>query len=598
MYTNINLYQTASFFLNTFDVKPDERKLFIQCSTKIQRSVISCIHMKNIILQAQYKNAYNRVFISGFGLLVLATLYFFGFREIGELAVGKNIFVGFCILNFVIGLLRLLLGALRDRLPRVMYLRSYYALISAGSLAWAVSGLYLYSHSLELNSSQEPFESLVKIQLFMIIGVLNSIPQFFRHAKITFLANQIFLYLGLLFLLPIYFSTGQTIVYAGLIIVLFAVVITPQYLKNWKSEVQLMTQEKELQEIIDGFPGAFSEIENGKYKRINRYIREKMFSSKQHQSEWQNMPVGFLQKDQEWIELVEGFAASEKKEQTVEYQFKTASGKKTFLSAFSKIGKNTTIIASIDIQNLVEARRELEVQKLQALEKARLASLGLMAGGIAHEINNPLSVIQSRSDMALRLLQKVEVPEVRKATESLEKISAMVGRISKIIQSMQSLTRETSREDKEVFTLSSLAEEILVLVEEKLRSSGITLDFGGEATFSKLYGNKVELSQVFINAINNSIQAIANLDQKWIRVSANLISPQEIRIQIQDSGLGIPEEVRDKIMTPLFTTKSNGEGTGLGLALSKKIVELHQGKFYFDHEVKHTTLIIELPISA
>lgn len=551
-----------------------------------------------VLTQVQYHNAYNKALTSGIGFIVLTSLYYLGFNNIGTSVVGSGTFKLFCVFCALIGLFRVLLGLVRNKLSKKIFLQSYFILLSLGSFVWGVSGVLLFFYFRAHNAEHSPlFDELVKAHFFMIFGVLHSIPQFLRHTKYVFVLNLILLYVGILSLIPVYFQNTNEALYTSLILILFGVVVTPQYLKNWRTEKELVSKEQELQAIIDGFPGAVSEIENGKYKRINRFFKEKIATSIQIDHEWINQPISKVNKDKNWIDIIESFNQDDKTQLTIEHKFTEDFGGKTYLTAFSKIKPNTVLVASLDIQNLVELRAEAESQKLLAQEKARLASLGLMAGGIAHEINNPLSVIQSRADMAIRALQKSEVPDTQRALDSLIKISPMVLRISKIIQSMRNLTRVTDESNREVFKIGSILEEVLILIEEKLKYSKIDFRFEGEGLSTEIYANKNEISQVFINAINNSVQAVQNLENKWIRIYVGKLDEKQIKISIQDSGAGIPLEFRDKIMTPLFTTKGPREGTGLGLALSRKIIELHGGKFFFDHQQSHTTLVIELPLN-
>jgi signal transduction histidine kinase len=162
---------------------------------------------------------------------------------------------------------------------------------------------------------------------------------------------------------------------------------------------------------------------------------------------------------------------------------------------------------------------------------------------------------------------------------------------------MRSLTRDSSQDEFEDVTVQSILDDIMILIQEKLKRQNIELKISGPDLQTSFQGKKGELAQVLVNAINNSMQAVESLNEKWIHIIAEKCSTDRLKITIQDSGSGIPEEFRDKVMTPLFSTKGPGHGTGLGLALSRKIIELHQGDIYFDHSQKNTTLVIELPIS-
>jgi signal transduction histidine kinase len=552
--------------------------------------------MEQIIFNAQLANARKRVFPSGIVLTALTSLYYIGFREIAEKSVGLTIFNSYAAFHLINALGRLTLSYFKDRLKPLTFLRLYYLLISLGGFGWACSGVFLYWLSTHNFNPSPELHDLIKIQFFMIVGILNTIPQFFRHAKTPFLWNSVALYIGLFFLVSVYFNSRQPSIFASLLVLLYAIVVTPQYLANWKGETQHIEHEKELQDIIDGFPGAFSEIENGLYKRVNQYVKQKMFGTRVLDTDWFAKPIGFLNEDSEWIKAVKNFEQSSKSHEVFQHKLPTIDGERYFVTTLTKIHNSNILIASIDVHELVLAQQELEAQKIEAERKARLANLGLMASGIAHEINNPLAVIQSRADMIGRRLSKLDSTEAQEALKSLDRIFPMIKRITQIINSMRSLARDSSHDDFEQITVQMILDDIKILVEEKLKSLQIELSYSGDALNEPFYGLKGELAQVFVNAINNSIHAIQNLDQRWIRIQVSTQDGSYLKIEVQDSGLGIPEMYRDKIMTPLFTTKSPGEGTGLGLALCRKIIEVHKGDIYFDHSKPNTTLVIELPI--
>ncbi len=238
---------------------------------------------------------------------------------------------------------------------------------------------------------------------------------------------------------------------------------------------------------------------------------------------------------------------------------------------------------------------QLELERARSVQNAKLASLGEMSASIAHEINNPLSVIQLTNS---RLLEKIKKEQLATDTivHSLEKNQGAVDRINKIIKGLTNLSRDAVNEDIQVFSVENMMEQVLSLVGQKLNYANVELRVLIPPGDLFIESSLTQISQVLINLINNAHDAIANLPEKWIQVEFKLM-PESALVQcsVTDSGNGIPPEIAEKIMQPFFTTKEVGKGTGLGLSISKEIIETLGGKFYIDHECPHTCFVFELP---
>lgn len=235
-----------------------------------------------------------------------------------------------------------------------------------------------------------------------------------------------------------------------------------------------------------------------------------------------------------------------------------------------------------------------QMKQTQALlaESSRLASLGEMASGIAHEINNPLTIILGRLTIAQKKLDRNDPPEV--VTKELQTIERTVFRISNIINGLKKLAREGSHDPMEEFDIVHLINDSRDLYAQKLTKADVKFSFGHtEPIF--VNAKPLQLSQVILNLVNNSIDAIEELPERWITIE---IQKQNDRclISVVDSGLGIPTEIASKVMNPFFTTKDPGKGTGLGLSLSKKMVEDSKGRLFYDATKKNTTFCIDLEL--
>jgi signal transduction histidine kinase len=243
-------------------------------------------------------------------------------------------------------------------------------------------------------------------------------------------------------------------------------------------------------------------------------------------------------------------------------------------------------------ENITE-RKEAEMKLNQS---AKLSALGEMAGGIAHEINNPMSIIKGYIDLIKRQSARQSLSE-DVLLKYIDKMDFTVHRISRIVSGMRRFSRESSLDEKQPYSLNKIINETLDFCHERITNFGITLDveyFKSEALF---FCRPVEISQVFLNLINNSFQAISELPHPWIKIICEEY-PDHFEIKIVDCGQGIPESSLTKLFQPFFTTKEIGVGTGLGLSISRGIVEEHLGILKYVEKTPHTTFMIELPKSS
>jgi C4-dicarboxylate-specific signal transduction histidine kinase len=247
------------------------------------------------------------------------------------------------------------------------------------------------------------------------------------------------------------------------------------------------------------------------------------------------------------------------------------------------------------LEELVETRtQQLTATQAMLVESGKLSALGEMAGGIAHEINNPLAVIYAKSSQLLDLLEDdpIDVPEIRKFIQS---IYATTERITKIIRGLRSFSRNAANDPYDDVTVKTLVEDTIALCAEKFRMQKIDLRFtvGGDPN-QLLQCRSTEISQVLLNFLNNAHDAIFSENERWIEIQTHDRGPS-LEIWVTDSGKGIPEETAQKIFQPFFTTKEIGKGTGLGLSISKGIIEMHGGTLHIDRKCENTRFVILLP---
>lgn len=230
----------------------------------------------------------------------------------------------------------------------------------------------------------------------------------------------------------------------------------------------------------------------------------------------------------------------------------------------------------------------------KVIQSSKMASLGEMASGIAHEINNPLTIIYSKAN---RLKRQVENDSIDKAkfVQEIGKIEETVRRIAKIIRGLRAFSRNSEQDPMSPTKISTILEDTLELCQERFKEHNIDLKVSFPIDI-EIECRPAQISQVLMNLLSNAHDAVQNLEKKWVRMEASVID-SHIQITVIDSGLGIPESVVDRMMQPFFTTKEVGRGTGLGLSISKGISEEHQGTLKYDETAANTTFILNLPIS-
>jgi len=236
---------------------------------------------------------------------------------------------------------------------------------------------------------------------------------------------------------------------------------------------------------------------------------------------------------------------------------------------------------------------ELKAAQVMLLESSKFAALGEMAGGIAHEINTPLGTIQLLSS-ELREALEADPAEVDFAKRLNAQIENTTVRIAAIIHGLRHFSRDAGQDPFIEIELATILHDTLPFCLDRFKIEGIRVLFLPPQTSILISARPVQLSQVFLNILNNARDAIRNLDDKWITIEV-AAEGGLATVSFTDSGLGISKEVQDKIFQPFFTTKPTGEGTGLGLSVSKGIIELHKGSIRVDGTCKNTRMIVTLP---
>jgi signal transduction histidine kinase len=247
----------------------------------------------------------------------------------------------------------------------------------------------------------------------------------------------------------------------------------------------------------------------------------------------------------------------------------------------------------MDITNEKKLEHDLHQSQVIAIHNSRLASLGEMAGGIAHEINNPLSIISSKASL-IQLILNNEEPQIERAKSELEKLVQTTFRIAGIVKGLLTFARGDKNVDYQNISVEDILNDVSFLCGEKAKAKGIDIQFQAKKDLTIL-GSSVQIAQVILNLVNNSMDAIPTEKEPWIKVEAQPSdSGEHIRFSVTDCGSGINPQQLEKLMQPFFTTKSVGQGTGLGLSISRGLVESHGGTLTYDQNSRHTRFYFDL----
>jgi len=228
------------------------------------------------------------------------------------------------------------------------------------------------------------------------------------------------------------------------------------------------------------------------------------------------------------------------------------------------------------------------------ISSAKMASLGEMAGGIAHEINNPLAIIDANIVLLKKQISQGKIDQDKIST-GLNLIQNTTERMAKIVRGLRSFSRDSEGDPMEVVQVSKILQETSSLCQERFRNFNVDFKVKCNSDYS-IECRSIQISQIIMNLLNNSFDAVQNLKDKWISIDISR-SGNLLKFTVMDSGSGIKGNVIEKMMEPFFTTKEVGKGTGLGLSISKGIAESHHGKLRYDSSKSNTCFILEIPLT-
>ncbi|MGM3277508.1 sensor histidine kinase [Ralstonia sp. 24A2] len=235
---------------------------------------------------------------------------------------------------------------------------------------------------------------------------------------------------------------------------------------------------------------------------------------------------------------------------------------------------NTALAGKVEA--LDAAQRILRETRDAAVQAGKLAVLGQMAAGITHELNQPLTALTTLSDNANQLAERGRIDEVR---GNLTHISQLAERMGRIVSHIKAFSRKGDAARAAV-SVDEAIRQALMLVETRRRQAGVTVMAEPVSADLAVWANAVRLEQVLVNLIRNAIDATAEAPERESATVHVSVEPIEkwVRITVRDFGLGIPADVLPRLFEPFFTTKDDGQGLGLGLAISLAIIEDFGGR--------------------
>ena len=243
-----------------------------------------------------------------------------------------------------------------------------------------------------------------------------------------------------------------------------------------------------------------------------------------------------------------------------------------------------------DMREVLKMRKELEDANIQLIQSQKIASIGRMAAGVAHEINNPLSAILIYAE-----LLKESLKDKTEQSKDIQEIIEQTLRCKKIVSELLEFSRKSAGKISS-FSLENFLTKCLDLLIHKAQFHNIEVITEIEKDMPNLVGDMSQLQQVFTNLLVNAADAMEGKGR--LTIAAKFDAEREtFFIRVSDTGPGIPENMRDKIFDIFFTTKPVGKGTGLGLSISQNIIKIHGGNLSFECPPEGgTTFIVEIPL--
>lgn len=251
-------------------------------------------------------------------------------------------------------------------------------------------------------------------------------------------------------------------------------------------------------------------------------------------------------------------------------------------------------VLAFDETEKIEQEKRMATERIKSINASKLAALGTMAAEIGHEINNPLSIINTSLVILRDMLANNEDPEEMKL--QIDLLERTTKRITDIVAALRNVSRDSTHEKKSNCTIFDILNDVQSLSHTRFKLKGVDLliDDSEVDVSMKIPCLRVQISQVLLNILGNAIDALEGIKNPAVKIK---LQQDEgfVYFKICDNGPGVPEEVRERLFEPFFTTKDIGVGTGLGLSIAKEIMHRQQGDIYLDLEQGPSCFSVKLP---
>ncbi|HPI39648.1 MAG TPA: ATP-binding protein [Pseudobdellovibrionaceae bacterium] len=456
--------------------------------------------------------------------------------------------------------------------------RFYYAATLFSFFGWTILGfsIFLFKDVLDIQTV---------VTIIVLSGVASSAASSLAPIPLISIFGIIFTVLipgSFLFFKPNGFFIGSTSILFTIYLFSHSIQIFHLLLFYFSQRNELVNEQRLIQNTLDSIPGFFSILSPDlKYLLVNKYVLDLCHLDI---NDFIGKPVGFMGNNPEFKKRITEFIESKKNHTSQRFLCTIKNETRWFSLNLTQIpGSGEILLLALDIQEQVQLEEQNTNQKIKLEQSQRMAEVGLISGGISHEINNPLAIIIGKLSLLKRKVQQDPPPSKDFLFMELTKIEETSHRIVRIIRSIMSFAHPNNTENMIRINAIKLMEDVKDFTFERLKSSGITLDISIPEELD-LICRPTQISQVLVNLIGNARDALKDTLQPKIRVSFQKIE-NKIKISVEDNGPGISPENRDKVLLPFFTTKEPGSGTGLGLSISGTIIKAHQGTLTIEDSV-------------
>lgn len=374
-----------------------------------------------------------------------------------------------------------------------------------------------------------------------------------------------------------------------------------KFIQLFEAQSSIREESQRIENLIDLIPAHVSWFDsNMNYLLVNKSLAQ---LQKKQKSDFVGQKIGFQSKaDNELIQQMHSFVEdSDLQESYFELNINTERGPRWHEFYLKKIQHQEeeaafdssfeVVMLGLDREEERKVSVQLEEERIRNLHSARLASLGEMGAGIAHEIKNPLTIILGQVAFCKKELASASISS-EKLLLRVDKIEQTAYRILKIIEGLRKLSRDSTTQELNWTPVDEILTDPINLVSEKLRIRGVSLEVINELQNFEILCQPLQIAQVILNLVNNADDIIKNQEDKKIVLKAFQHEKQFV-LSVQDNGPGVKDE--NKLFTPFYTTKDPGSGTGLGLSISKKILEKNGGILVYERKDNLTGFLLMFP---